>query len=206
VFRHESVVFFRDRFGLAFDRVAVLLDRVAVCLDRLQFFLDHHQFGGLAIAAVLFRHVRLGRFAGALGLFERRLALGHQRRLRGHQGNETLDDEAQEQGDAADVEIPLGAEQAHVGLHFVVEVLVRVVQLRVGVLAHLAYGVQQEQHQNAQQEREIPLGLCAESLIEPGPEQTVPPLGRHVRHQEQHQDAHFEVQERGDYRPLQAHG
>lgn len=207
MFGQQSVVFFGDRLGLA-------LDRVAVGRDGLQFFLElGHLFGGggggrLPAVAVTFAllQVRLGRLAGALGLFQGRLALGHQRRLQRHQGDEALDDEAQEQGDAADVEVALGAEQPHVGLHLVVQVLVGVAQLRVGVLAHLAYRVQQEQHEDAQQEREVPLGLRAERLVEPRPEQPVPPFGRHVRHQEQHQHADLEVQERGDDGPLKAHG
>lgn len=87
-----------------------------------------------------------------------------------------------------------------------VERRVGVAEVRVGVLAHLAYGVQQEQDEYAQQEREVPLGLRAERQIEPRAEQTVPPLGRHVRHQEQRQHADLEVQERRDDGPLQAHG
>jgi len=125
--------------------------------------------------------------------------------LQGDQGYETFDDKAEEQGDATNVEVALGTEQPHVGLHLVVQVLMRVGQLRVGVFTHLAHGVQQEQDENAQQEREVPLGLSAERHIEPGPEQTVPAFGRHVRHQEQHQHAHFEVQERRDNRPLETH-
>lgn len=196
---HEPVVLLGDRLGLAFDRVAV-------GLGRLQFFLEFRYRFGLAVSVLLLRHVRLGRFGSALGLFQGRLALGRQRRLQGHQGDEALDDEAEEQGDAADVEVALGPEQAHVGLHLVVEVLVGVVVLRVRVLAHLADAVQQEQDEYEQQEREVPLGLRAERLVEPGPEQAVPPLGRHVRHQEQREHAHLEVQERRDYRPLETHG
>lgn len=199
MFGHQSVVLLGNGFGLA-------LDRVPVGDGRLQFFPEGRQLFGLGAAVVLILQQRLGRFAGALGLFHGRLALGRQRGLHGHQGYEALDDEAQEQRDAADVEVALGAEQPHVGLHLVVKMLVRVVQLRVGVLAHLADGVQQEQHQDAQQEREIPLGLRAERLVEPRPEQPVPAFGRHVRHQEQHQHAHLEVQERRDNRPLETHG
>lgn len=162
MFSHESVVFFVDRFRLAFNRVAV-------GRDRFEFFFEFQKlFGGLAVPVVLLlRHVGLGRLASALGLFQGRLALGHKRRLESHQGDETLDDKAQEQGDAADVEVALGAEQPHVGLHLVVEGRVGVAEVRVGVLAHLAYGVQQEQDEYAQQEREVPLGLRAERLIEP---------------------------------------
>lgn len=138
-------------------------------------------------------------------LFQRRFALGHQRRLQSNQGYETFDDEAQEQSDAADVEVALGAEQSHVGLHFVVQVLVCVAQVRVGILAHLAHGVQQEQDEDHQQEREVPLCLGAERLIESGSEQAVPALGRHVRHQKQHQYAHLKVEERRDNRPLETH-
>lgn len=125
--------------------------------------------------------------------------------MQGDQGYETFDDKAEEQGNATNVEVALGTKQSHVGLHFVVQVLMCVAQLRVGVFTHLAHGVQQEQDENEKQEREVPLGLGAQRLIEPGPEQTVPALGRHVRHQEQHQHAHFEVQERRDNRPLETH-
>lgn len=199
MFRHQSIVLLGDGFRLT-------LDRVPIGLDRLQFVGEFLQrLGWLAVRTTLLRQQRHGRFTGARGLLQRRFALGGQRRLERHQGDETFDDEAEEQRDAANVKVALGAEQAHVGLHLVVEMLVRVVELGVGVLAHLAYGVQQEQDQDAQQEREVPLGLRAERLIEPGPEQTVPAFGRHVRHQEEHEHSHLEVQERRDDGPLETH-
>jgi len=172
---HQPIVFLGEVSGLLLHRFHVRVGRVQLLVHALELLLQLLQLLGLTIAA---SHEGLGSLAGALGLLDGGLLLSLEGSVVGNEVDELLDHETEEEREPGDVEIALGAEEAHVRLHLRVKVGLVPLLICVGlaVLVHLPQCVHEEQHQDRHKNVEIVDELRLQSLQEAGLEQLMPHL------------------------------
>jgi len=132
-----------------------------------------------------------------------------ERGIGGDEADKSLDDEAQEEGKAGDVEVALGPEESHVHLHLDIEMLVTGVRgagvVLVTVLAHLADGIKEEEDQDSDENVEVVDQLVLQTLQEAGPEHLVPHSGRDEWDEQEHYDDNFSIETPRYKSPVETH-